>query len=98
MGILVDSDTKIRVSLRPLSSHQYFRFTLIMYHGFCRVQIRTAQLRESNEILSVGQINCIHKKYCFLATEFIRRSNRLTAITILIVCENIMLNPCIICN
>lgn len=94
----MDSDTEIWVSLRPLPSHQYFRFILIMYHGFCRVQIRTAQLHERNDILAVGQINYILQKYCFLAREFIRRSNRLTAIKLSIVCEKIVLNPFIICN
>ena len=57
--------------LHPLSSHQYFRFALIMYHGFCRVQIRPAQLHERNEIFAVGQTNYIIKKYRLLGREFI---------------------------
>jgi hypothetical protein len=62
VGFVVDSDTEIWVSLRPLSSHQYFRFTLIMYLGFCRVQIRTAQLHERNEILAVEKLIIFLKK------------------------------------
>ena len=87
MGIVADSGTETRVFLRPFSSHQYLRFTLIMHHGLRRVQIRTAQLNERNEILAVGQINYILQKYSFLVRVFIRRSDRLTAIKISIISE-----------
>jgi len=93
MEFVVNSDTEIWVYLRPLSSHQYFRFALIMYHRFCRVQIKPAQLHERNEILTVGRTNYILQKYCFLAREFIRRSNKQIANKISIICENIVLNP-----